>query len=200
LFFKTLWKQVDANMKRAHKVDAVNTQKFYFRQHIAPPEADNCCGEGNLSLQRNDLLSPASSSADLASLAGATSATNSATKATVRSPSSPSSSSSSSPSSPTAAATAAPASEGGMTNTEKEIAAAIAKEVSGGPCTKRGGPQLTLLPEDGYEEMTMEEIFNGKGEHFPGLLPLCHAYLDFINCDETKTRKRLNEYLTFIQK
>lgn len=32
--------KVDENMHRAHLPDAVNTQKFFFRRHIAPPEVD----------------------------------------------------------------------------------------------------------------------------------------------------------------
>jgi len=32
--------KVDENMKRAHARDAINTQKFYFRKHIAPPAED----------------------------------------------------------------------------------------------------------------------------------------------------------------
>jgi len=32
--------KVDENMKRAHLKDAVRTQKFHFRQHIAPPAED----------------------------------------------------------------------------------------------------------------------------------------------------------------
>jgi glutamate--cysteine ligase catalytic subunit len=47
--------------------------------------------------------------------------------------------------------------------------------------------------------MTMAEIFLGKEDYFPGLLPLVYAYLDFINCDEA-TYKRLSEYLQFIEK
>mmetsp|Transcript_32456 Transcript_32456/g.36927 ORF Transcript_32456/g.36927 Transcript_32456/m.36927 type:complete len:142 (+) Transcript_32456:1-426(+) len=39
----------------------------------------------------------------------------------------------------------------------------------------------------------------GKGDYFPGLIPLVHAYLDYINCDSI-TRKRLNTYLDFIRK
>lgn len=53
--------------------------------------------------------------------------------------------------------------------------------------------------ENSYEEMTMSEIMCGKGDYFPGLIPLVHAYLDYINCD-TITRKRLNTYLDFIEK
>lgn len=45
----------------------------------------------------------------------------------------------------------------------------------------------------------MEEIFCGKSDYFPGLLPLVYAYLDYINCD-AQTYKRLSEYLNFIEK
>jgi glutamate--cysteine ligase catalytic subunit len=48
-----------------------------------------------------------------------------------------------------------------------------------------------------YEEMTMEEIMNGKGFHFPGLIPVCYAYLEHIQCDETSF-ERLNQYLSFV--
>ena len=47
--------------------------------------------------------------------------------------------------------------------------------------------------------MTMEEIMCGKGDYFPGLVPLVFAYLDYINCDHL-TRERLTTYLEFIEK
>lgn len=53
--------------------------------------------------------------------------------------------------------------------------------------------------ENSYEEMTMAEIMTGKGDYFPGLIPLVNAYLDYINCD-TITRERLNTYLDFIER
>jgi glutamate--cysteine ligase catalytic subunit len=53
--------------------------------------------------------------------------------------------------------------------------------------------------ENSYEEMTMAEIMCGKGDHFPGLIPLVQAYLDHINCDSI-TRSRINAYLDFIEK
>lgn len=51
--------------------------------------------------------------------------------------------------------------------------------------------------ENSYEEMTMAEIMCGKGDHFPGLIPLVLAYLDHINCDKV-TRERVTMYLDFI--
>jgi glutamate--cysteine ligase catalytic subunit len=55
------------------------------------------------------------------------------------------------------------------------------------------------LEENSYEEMTLEQIMLGKGEYFPGLIPLVQAYLDHINCDKV-TRVRLALYLDFISK
>jgi glutamate--cysteine ligase catalytic subunit len=51
--------------------------------------------------------------------------------------------------------------------------------------------------ENSYGEMTMAEIMCGKGDFFPGLIPLVLAYLDHINCDKV-TRKRVTLYLDFI--
>jgi glutamate--cysteine ligase catalytic subunit len=47
--------------------------------------------------------------------------------------------------------------------------------------------------------MTMTEIFLGKDNYFPGLLPLVNAYLEFINCDSA-TFARVNQYLQFIER
>jgi glutamate--cysteine ligase catalytic subunit len=52
--------------------------------------------------------------------------------------------------------------------------------------------------ENSYEEMSMADIFCGKGGYFPGLLPLIHAYLDHIRCDAA-TRTRLDQYLDYIE-
>ena len=53
--------------------------------------------------------------------------------------------------------------------------------------------------ENSFEEMTMGEIMTGKGDYFPGLIPLILAYLDHINCDSV-TRKRLTEYMDLIER
>lgn len=34
--------QVDANMERAHKRDAVTEEKFFFRSHLAVPDDSDC--------------------------------------------------------------------------------------------------------------------------------------------------------------
>lgn len=45
----------------------------------------------------------------------------------------------------------------------------------------------------------MAEIMLGKGDHFPGLLPLCYSYLQHIECDAASF-PRIHQYLTFIEK
>ena len=53
--------------------------------------------------------------------------------------------------------------------------------------------------ENAYEEMSMSEIMCGKGDYFPGLIPLVRVYLDLINCDSV-TMARLSTYLDFIER
>ena len=53
--------------------------------------------------------------------------------------------------------------------------------------------------ENAFEEMTMTEIMCGKGDYFPGLIPLVRAYLDHINTDKV-TMARLSTYLDFIER
>lgn len=52
--------------------------------------------------------------------------------------------------------------------------------------------------ENSYEEMTMKEIMTGKGDYFPGLIPLVRAYLDYINCDDV-AHEKITKYLDFIE-
>ncbi|KAI8993904.1 glutamate-cysteine ligase catalytic subunit [Trametes punicea] len=53
--------------------------------------------------------------------------------------------------------------------------------------------------QDEYEEMTMQEIMNGKGAGFPGLLNLVYAYLETLDMDEESARK-IEEYLDLIRR
>ncbi|KZT29013.1 glutamate-cysteine ligase catalytic subunit [Neolentinus lepideus HHB14362 ss-1] len=52
--------------------------------------------------------------------------------------------------------------------------------------------------EEEYEEMTVNEIMNGKGVDFPGLLGLVYAYLETLDIDE-KSRNKIEEYLSLIR-
>ncbi|EMD37301.1 hypothetical protein CERSUDRAFT_113950 [Gelatoporia subvermispora B] len=53
--------------------------------------------------------------------------------------------------------------------------------------------------EQEYEEMTLAEIMNGKGNAFPGLLSLVVAYLDTLDFDET-ARQKIDAYLDLIRR
>ncbi len=64
---------------------------------------------------------------------------------------------------------------------------------------RRKAPVATGCDEENsYEEMTMKEIMTGKGDYFPGLIPLVRAYVDFINCDDVAYSK-ITKYLDFIE-
>jgi glutamate--cysteine ligase catalytic subunit len=75
-----------------------------------------------------------------------------------------------------------------------------AEDVNGVSQSRRSSPKAEgSVEENAYEEMTMAEIMRGKGDYFPGLIPLLRAYLDHINCDSV-TLKRVSEYLDFIER
>jgi len=59
-------------------------------------------------------------------------------------------------------------------------------------------PRPSKTANDESEEMTISEIVNGRG-NFPGLIPLCYAYLDHIQCDSLSFA-RIDKYLTFIKR
>lgn len=52
--------------------------------------------------------------------------------------------------------------------------------------------------EDEYEELSIAEIINGKGESFPGLLGVVNAYLNTLNV-EVAAKKRIRTYLNLIK-
>ncbi|KAF8629434.1 hypothetical protein AX15_003480 [Amanita polypyramis BW_CC] len=49
-----------------------------------------------------------------------------------------------------------------------------------------------------YEEMTLEEIMNGKGDSFPGLINLVYAYMDTLDVDVGEMVK-IKRYLDFVR-
>ncbi|KAF9478808.1 glutamate-cysteine ligase catalytic subunit [Pholiota conissans] len=53
--------------------------------------------------------------------------------------------------------------------------------------------------EEEYEEMSMNEIMNGKNAEFPGLLPLINAYLDNLDI-EPKELKKIHQYLDLVKR
>lgn len=60
--------------------------------------------------------------------------------------------------------------------------------------TVNGGPV-----DDEFEEMTIDEIFHGKGDYYPGLLPLVHNYIDkLVTNMDSETRSIVDKYLGLI--
>ncbi|SPO28439.1 probable gamma-glutamylcysteine synthetase [Ustilago trichophora] len=53
------------------------------------------------------------------------------------------------------------------------------------------------LEEEEYAEFTMNELMNGKGDEFPGLVGLVHNYLDSLNID-VETRCEMGLYLELV--
>jgi glutamate--cysteine ligase catalytic subunit len=49
-----------------------------------------------------------------------------------------------------------------------------------------------------YEEMTIDEIFNGSKSNFPGLLTFVEKYVELQSPDE-ETRVKLFKYIDFIR-
>ncbi|KAG8948493.1 hypothetical protein FRC04_009701 [Tulasnella sp. 424] len=55
-----------------------------------------------------------------------------------------------------------------------------------------------LSPVSEYEEMTINEIINGNGEDFPGLLGLINAYLNSLDV-EFEQKRRMRKYIEFVK-
>ncbi|KAI0049977.1 glutamate-cysteine ligase catalytic subunit [Auriscalpium vulgare] len=85
-----------------------------------------------------------------------------------------------------------------------------------GSCTPSGGKPRSMtncyplppLPDEGpprgavedeYEEYTMDQIINGRGAAFPGLLGLVEDYLSTLDLDETEQRK-ISSYLNLVRR
>ncbi|KZT52865.1 glutamate-cysteine ligase catalytic subunit, partial [Calocera cornea HHB12733] len=65
-------------------------------------------------------------------------------------------------------------------------------------CPSPGEPELGPVEEE-YELMTMDEIINGKGDYFPGLLGVVRAYLDTLDVDFS-TKRNLWMYLDVVKR
>jgi glutamate--cysteine ligase catalytic subunit len=64
--------------------------------------------------------------------------------------------------------------------------------------SEAGSSQPRASVDEEYEEMTIHEIFSGKGD-YPGLIPLVTHYCDNVNID-SETRSLVDEYLSLISK
>lgn len=152
-------------MKRAHKVDAVNNELFYFRRFMAPLDVND--PEIARVVER--------ASSDI-------------------------------PSFPKRGCSGCPSESDSSLSPHQE------DETSAHPpcytCPSSVITPSTFFPypsqkwpgttvNNSYEEMTIDEIFNGKDCYFPGLLPLVYAYLEFVKCDE-ETFVKIDQYLKFV--
>jgi glutamate--cysteine ligase catalytic subunit len=59
-------------------------------------------------------------------------------------------------------------------------------------------PEGTDQDPDETEEMSIYEILCGKGDYFPGLIPLIQAYLESVGCD-AETGETMRLYLDLIK-
>ncbi|KAL1680324.1 glutamate-cysteine ligase-domain-containing protein [Schizophyllum commune] len=64
------------------------------------------------------------------------------------------------------------------------------------PVPENGVPQRPV--EEEYEEMTMKEVMNGKGDTFPGLIGLVDLYLDTLHIEHDEMT-RIQNYLDLIR-
>lgn len=190
--------KVDENMKRAMKRDAATKERFYFRKHMAPldetVEQHNsgagvkkpCCGGGD---DEKKAPCAAATAAAVNNVSGASPCTKDVTVTT--------------------AAASAVVAAGSAEEAVKSTAAAATAAAAAAPCAGKkkeeedcgckGAAGKKLPDEDSYEEMSMNEIMNGKGDYFPGFIPLIYAYLEFIKCDKL-TFARIKDYLVFIER
>ncbi|KAL8277979.1 hypothetical protein RQP46_009611 [Phenoliferia psychrophenolica] len=149
--------KVDENMHRAHRRDAVNTQKFFFRKDLYSPQPGHACEPAPAVLSSLNGL-PAHINLN------GTDTNNGSGKENGRSSPIPSCSShaGSRAQSPTA---------------EPEF-----------------GPV-----EDEYAEFTINEIINGDGKDFPGLMGVVTKYLDTLEI-APEVRKELEKSLQLIRR
>jgi len=60
-------------------------------------------------------------------------------------------------------------------------------------------PEMPVDDPDACEEMSVLEILTGKGDHYPGLIPLIFAYLEAIECDP-ETLELMRSYMDLLRR
>ncbi|KAK4700310.1 glutamate--cysteine ligase catalytic subunit, partial [Phenoliferia sp. Uapishka_3] len=150
--------KVNENMHRAHRRDAVNTQKFFFRKDLYSPQPGHAC----------DPVPPV-----LSSLNGLPAHINL-----------------------------------NGTNTNHENGKGTGRESPIPSCSSHAGSRAhspTQDPpafgpvEDEYDEFTINEIINGDGKNFPGLMGVVTKYLDSLDI-APEVRKSLEKSLQLIRR
>ncbi|GAA5824348.1 hypothetical protein JCM11251_000384 [Rhodosporidiobolus azoricus] len=142
--------KVDENMHRAHRRDAIHTQKFFFRKNLFDPKPGHACDP--------PMDDPSRTSPSLASATSPLPATNGVSL--------PNGLNGHSRETSSASSSAAPASP---------CCSSHAPSRSSSPI-----PSPSFGPvEDEYAEFTINEIFNGTTDgSFPGLIGVVRMYLD----------------------
>ncbi|KAI5477538.1 glutamate-cysteine ligase catalytic subunit [Pseudohyphozyma bogoriensis] len=156
--------KVDENMHRAHRRDAVNQEKFFFRKNLFSPAPGHACDpqptpvpETNGDSALDGLPSHINGYTGVKATPSTTCSSHSCTRA------------------PT------PTGEAG--------------EVNG-----NGKEKVVFGPvEDEYGEFTINEIINGDGKEFPGLMGVVQKYLDSLELAK-ETRTQLENSLQLIRR
>jgi hypothetical protein len=171
---------VDENMKRAHKIDAVNNQLFYFRRFMAPLDCSDPSIAKVFERASSDVPSFPKKGSQCCSSESETS------------PSAPSETEPPVDAPPCYTCPSAVCSSSSLSHPSSSLSLSLCLSVS---LLSQKWPGTSV--NNSYEEMTIDEIFNGKDCYFPGLLPLVYAYLEFVKCDE-ETFAKIDQYLKFV--
>jgi glutamate--cysteine ligase catalytic subunit len=170
--------RVDANMQRAHSRNACAKGKFFFRRHMAPLEE----GDDGYGVQYKSMFAGNSIAQNGGGSVNGGSGSLNQSNSTIES-------------------TPSVGFDGTSLDNSGEFSSP-AKASSGGVSRRRKQSPFATGSSDeanAYEEMTMEEIMCGKGDYYPGLIPLVFAYLDHIQCDKF-TFERVSQYLYLIER
>ncbi|BGP33010.1 glutamate--cysteine ligase [Rhodotorula toruloides] len=168
--------KVDENMHRAHRRDAINTQKFYFRKNVFDPKPGHPCDPSL------DAAEPQPApSADDATLPSASAFGRGRTNGFAAHVRDASVASSDYPASPTVCSSHAPSRSASPT------------------------PEFAFGPvEDEYDEFSINEIINGSKEKgFPGLIGVVERYLEGLEKEgkvSEEVRKGIDRSLELIRR
>ncbi|GJN91384.1 hypothetical protein Rhopal_004405-T1 [Rhodotorula paludigena] len=177
--------KVDENMHRAHRRDAINTQRFFFRKNLFDPKPGHPCDPG---LDTNPAFTTASSSAS----ASAPPPTHSNGNGHAREPSS----ASDCPSLPvTACSSHAPS---------RAPSPSAYSSPSTAPSSATSPPSSFGPVEDEYAEFTLAELINGStrpehGGDFPGLIGVVRRYLAGLDVSD-EVRRGIERSLELVRR
>ncbi|KAH9166432.1 glutamate-cysteine ligase catalytic subunit [Lactarius sanguifluus] len=164
--------KVDENMRRAQQRDAVNQAKFFFRREIFTPASSRATS--GATTPDDDACFSSRPFSTLPTDAGV------------------------------GAGADNQAPSNGTTNSSRQRHSSRPKRRVMANCFPPPPPPLEEEATGGsvneeYAEYTMDEIINGRGEAFPGLIGLVEAYLDTLDMSELELRK-ITSYLSLVRR